>query len=148
MSVRKIHVHSYIFPLVSKRGHEDVGKFYKTLLWFVSELPDKCISYRSPAEPEDRFQAAYCRILPTLDHYVWESFRQLMVEHYLHWTTTFGISFSGSSHTNHGSSLYNTTYTGPLPLRYLFRVVQIQTTTAHCRTLYLHWTTTFEIFFR
>jgi hypothetical protein len=30
---------------------------------------------------------------------------QLIVEYYLHWTTTFEISFSGSSDTNHGSLL-------------------------------------------
>ena len=30
---------------------------------------------------------------------------QLIVEYYLHWTTTFEISFSGSSDTNHDSLL-------------------------------------------
>jgi hypothetical protein len=57
--------------------------------------------------------AAYCRILPTLDHHVWDIFfrqfrhrpRQLIVEYYLHWTTTFEISFSGSSDTNHDNLL-------------------------------------------
>ena len=29
--------------------------------------------------------------------------RQLIVEYYLHWTTTFEISFSGSSDTNHSN---------------------------------------------
>ena len=32
------------------------------------------------------------------------------MEYYLHWTTTFEISFSGSSDTNHGSLVWNTTY--------------------------------------
>jgi hypothetical protein len=49
-----------------------------------------------------------------LDHHVWDIFfssfrqkpRQLIVEYYLHWTTTFEISFSGSSDTNHNSWLY------------------------------------------
>ena len=36
--------------------------------------------------------------------------RQLILEYYLHWTTTFEISFSGSSDTNHGSLLWNTIY--------------------------------------
>jgi hypothetical protein len=31
--------------------------------------------------------------------------RQLIVEYYLHWTTTFQISLAGSSHTNNGSVL-------------------------------------------
>jgi hypothetical protein len=31
--------------------------------------------------------------------------RQLIVEYYLHWTTTFERSFSGSSDTNHDSLL-------------------------------------------
>ena len=56
--------------------------------------------------------------------------RQLIVEYYLHWTTTFEISFSGSSHTNHDSLLWNTTYTGSPRLKYLFQVVQTQTTIA------------------
>ena len=30
---------------------------------------------------------------------------KLLVEYYLHWTTTFEISFSGSSDTNHDSLL-------------------------------------------
>jgi hypothetical protein len=42
----------------------------------------------------------------------------------------FEISFSDSSDTNHGSLLYNTTYTGPPRLRYVFQVVQTQTTAA------------------
>ena len=86
---------------------------------------------------------AYCRILPTLDHDVWDIFfrlfrhkpRQLIAEYYLHWTTTFEISFSGCSDTNHDSLLQNTTYTGPPRLRYLFQVVQTQTTTAYCTIL-------------
>jgi hypothetical protein len=41
-----------------------------------------------------------------------------------HWTTTFEISFSGSSGTNHNSLLQNTTYTAPPRLRHLFQVVQ------------------------
>ena len=45
----------------------------------------------------------------------------------LHQTTMFEIFFSGSSDTNNGSLLQNTTYTGPPRLRYLFQVVQTQT---------------------
>ena len=33
------------------------------------------------------------------------STRQLIIEYYLHWTTTFEISFSGSSDTNYDSLL-------------------------------------------
>jgi hypothetical protein len=99
--------------------------------------------------------------------------RQLIEEYYLHWTTTFEISFLCGSDTNYDSLLKNTTYTGPPRLRYLFHVVQTQTTTAYWRILptldhhvwdiffmwfrhklrqlieeyYLHWTTTFEISF-
>ena len=38
-----------------------------------------------------------------------------------------GYWFSGSSDTNHGSLMQNTTYTGPPRLRSLFQVVQTQT---------------------
>jgi hypothetical protein len=49
--------------------------------------------------------------LHCMEHHVWEiSFKQfrhkpreLIVDYYLHWTTTFEISFSGSSDTNHGN---------------------------------------------
>jgi hypothetical protein len=86
---------------------------------------------------------AYWRILPTLDHHVWDIFfmwfrhklRQLIEEYYLHWTTTFEISFLCGSDTNYDSLLKNTTYTGPPRLRYLFHVVQTQTTTAYWRIL-------------
>ena len=61
--------------------------------------------------------------------------RQLIAECYLHWTTTFEISFPRSSDTNHNSLLQNATYTGPSRLRYLFQVVQTQTTKAYCRML-------------
>jgi hypothetical protein len=44
----------------------------------------------------------------------------------------FEISFSGISDTNHDSLLQNTTYIGPPRLRYLFHVVQTQTTTGYC----------------
>ena len=76
---------------------------------------------------------AYCRILPIhsgpprlryLFQVVQTKPRQLNEEYYLHWTTTFEISFSGSSNTNHDSLLLNTTYTRPPRLRYLFQVVQ------------------------
>jgi hypothetical protein len=78
-----------------------------------------------------------------MDHHVWDIFfrqfrhksRQLIEEYYLHWTTTFEASFSGSSDTNHGSLLKNTTYTEPTRLRYLFQVVQTQTTAAYWRIL-------------
>jgi hypothetical protein len=40
--------------------------------------------------------------------------KQLIVEYYLHWTTTFEISFSGSSDTNHDSLLSNTAYTAEI----------------------------------
>jgi hypothetical protein len=71
---------------------------------------------------------AYCRILPTLDPkfeiYFSDSSdtnsRQLIVEYYLHWTPS---------------------------LRYLFQVVQTQTTTAYCRTLPLLDHHAFEIYF-
>jgi hypothetical protein len=43
--------------------------------------------------------------------------------------------FLGSSDINHGSLLYNTTYTGPPCLKYIFQVVQTQTTAAYCTIL-------------
>jgi hypothetical protein len=61
--------------------------------------------------------------------------RQFIEEYYLPLTTTFEISFSCGSNTNHDSLLKNTTYTGPPRLRYLFHVVQTQTTTVYCRIL-------------
>ena len=57
--------------------------------------------------------------------------RQLIVEYYLHRTTTFEISSSCSSVTNHNSLVWNSTYTGPPRLKYLSHVVQTQTTTAY-----------------
>ena len=44
----------------------------------------------------------------------------LIAGYYLYRITTFEISFSGSSDTNHDSLLWNTTYTRPPHLRYLF----------------------------
>ena len=73
-----------------------------------------------------------------------QKLRQLIVEYYLHWTITFEISFSGGSDKNYGSLLYNTTPTGPPRLRYLFQVVKTQTTTAYCRILPTQWTPTFK----
>ena len=69
---------------------------------------------------------AYRRILSALDPHIWDIFFkysrhkswQLIVEYYLHWTTT---------------------------LRYLFQVVQTQTTTAYCRILPTLHATTFEV---
>ena len=61
--------------------------------------------------------------------------RQFIVECYLHWTTTFEISFSGSSDAKYDVLLQNITYTRPPRLRYFFQVVQIQSTTAYCRIL-------------
>ena len=37
--------------------------------------------------------------------------------------------------TNHNSLLWNATYTRPPRLRYIFQVVQTQTTTAYCGML-------------
>ena len=71
------------------------------------------------------------------------------IYYYLYWTATFEIYFSGSSDTNQVSLLQNTINTGPPHSRYIFQVVQTQTTTAYKLIVeyYLHWTTTFEISF-
>jgi hypothetical protein len=57
--------------------------------------------------------ADYCRILPTLEQHVWDIFsgssdtnHDSLLEYYnklsiINWTTTFEISFSDSSDTNH-----------------------------------------------
>ena len=77
---------------------------------FVSELPEKDISnvvVHLYCTFEIFFQVvqtqtttAYCRILPTLDHHVWDTFfryfkhkpQQLIVQCYLHWSAQFRYS--------------------------------------------------------
>ena len=62
---------------------------------------------------------AYCRILPTQDHHVCD----ILFRQFRHKTRQLIVDY-----------IY-TTYTGLPRLRYLFQVVQTQTTTAYCRIL-------------
>lgn len=54
---------------------------------------------------------------------------------------------SHSSNTNLANLLQNTIYTAPSCFRYIFQLVQTETTTGYCKTLPIHWTSTFEISF-
>ena len=99
------HVRDIIFRQFRHKQRQLIVEYYlhSTCTFLVS-------SSGSSDTNHDRF---LYRIPPTLDHHVRDIIfrwfrhkqRQLIAEYYLHWTTTFEISSSGSSDTNHDSLL-------------------------------------------
>ena len=69
------------------------------------ETKEKCLQVcKKLAKISGMFQRVRLATLRVFQQFRQKS-QQLIVEYYLHWTTTFEISFSGSSDTNHDSLL-------------------------------------------